>query len=120
LQVQDLTHLFVGDFGKILIPRANGVERLRGLSANDLIDFRSEFAASAGGPALFARKDDCDVDYSQYTEKYLNKSMATEPRMLSIVFDRIGVGPADEREKIFKGLVDNSVLTEARTLRAAR
>jgi hypothetical protein len=46
--------------------------------------------------------------------------MATEPRMLSIVFDRIGVGPADEREKIFKGLVDNSVLTEARTLRAAR
>jgi ABC-type nitrate/sulfonate/bicarbonate transport system substrate-binding protein len=61
-----------------------------------------------------------DADYSQYTEKYLNKSMATEPRMLSIVFDRIGVGPADEREKIFKGLVDNSVLTEARTLRAAR
>ena len=41
-------------------------------------------------------------------------------RMLSIVFDRIGVGPADEREKTFKGLVDNSVLTEARTLRAAR
>jgi ABC-type nitrate/sulfonate/bicarbonate transport system substrate-binding protein len=61
-----------------------------------------------------------DADYSQYTEKYLNKSMATELRMLSIVFDRIGVGPADERERIFKGLVDNSVLTEARTLRAAR
>jgi hypothetical protein len=61
-----------------------------------------------------------DADYNQYTEKYLNKSMATELRMLSIVFDRIGVGPADEREKIFKGLVDNSVLTEARTLRAAR
>lgn len=61
-----------------------------------------------------------DADYSQYTEKYLNKAMATEPRMLSIVFDRIGVGPAAEREKIFKGLVDNSVLTEARTLRAAR
>ena len=61
-----------------------------------------------------------DADYNQYTEKYLNKAMATEPRMLSIVFDRIGVGPADEREKTFKGLVDNSVLTEARTLRAAR
>jgi hypothetical protein len=61
-----------------------------------------------------------DADYNQYAEKYLNKSMATELRMLSIVFDRIGVGPADEGEKIFKGLVDNSVLTEARTLRAAR
>ena len=30
-----------------------------------------------------------DADYSQYTEKYLNKSMATEPRVLSIVFDLI-------------------------------
>jgi len=61
-----------------------------------------------------------DADYAQYSEKYLNKSMATEPRMLSIVFDRIGVAPGDEREKIFKGLVDNSILTEAKTLRAAR
>jgi NitT/TauT family transport system substrate-binding protein len=59
-----------------------------------------------------------DADYSQYTEKYLNKSMSTEPRMLAIVFDRIGVAPGEEREKLFKGLVDNSVLTEARTLRA--
>lgn len=60
-----------------------------------------------------------DADYVQYTEKYLNRSMTTEPRMLSIVFDRIGVAPGEEREKLFKGLVDNSVLTEARTLRAA-
>jgi len=59
-----------------------------------------------------------DADYAQYTEKYLNKSMTTEPRMLSIVFDRIGVAPGDDREKLFKGLVDNSVLAEARTMRA--
>jgi len=59
-----------------------------------------------------------DADYAQYTEKYLNKSMTTEPRMLSIVFDRIGVASAEEREKLFKGLVDNSILTEAKTLRA--
>jgi hypothetical protein len=45
--------------------------------------------------------------------------MTTEPRMLSIVFDRIGVPPGDEREKLFKGLVDNGVLAEARTLRAS-
>jgi len=50
----------------------------------------------------------------------LNKSMATEPRMLSIVFDRIGRRSGDEREKIFKGLVDNSISAEAKTLRAAR
>jgi hypothetical protein len=49
----------------------------------------------------------------------LNKTLATEPRMLSIVFDRIGVAPGDEREKLFKGLVDNSVIAEARALRAA-
>lgn len=60
-----------------------------------------------------------DADYTQYTEKYLNKSMTTEPRMLSIVFDRIGVAPGDEREKLFKGLVDNGVLAEARTLQAS-
>jgi ABC-type nitrate/sulfonate/bicarbonate transport system substrate-binding protein len=60
-----------------------------------------------------------DADYNQYTEKYLNKSMSTEPRMLSIVFDRIGVAPGEEREKLFKGLVDNSILAEAKTLRAA-
>jgi ABC-type nitrate/sulfonate/bicarbonate transport system substrate-binding protein len=59
-----------------------------------------------------------DADYAQYTEKYLNKSMTTEPRMLSIVFDRIGVASAEEREKVFKGLVDNSILAEAKTLRA--
>lgn len=59
-----------------------------------------------------------DADYSQYTEKYLNKSMNTEPRMLSIVFDRIGVAPGEEREKLFKGLVENGVLAEARALRA--
>jgi hypothetical protein len=45
--------------------------------------------------------------------------MATEPRMLSIVLERIGVGSADEREKIFKGLVDNSIIAEAKTLRAS-
>jgi NitT/TauT family transport system substrate-binding protein len=59
-----------------------------------------------------------DADYAQYTEKYLNKSMTTEPRMLSIVFDRIGVAAGDEREKIFKGLVDNSALVDAKALRA--
>jgi ABC-type nitrate/sulfonate/bicarbonate transport system substrate-binding protein len=58
-----------------------------------------------------------DADYAQYTEKYLNKSMTTEPRMLSIVFDRIGIAAADERDKFFKGLVDNSVLTDAKALR---
>jgi ABC-type nitrate/sulfonate/bicarbonate transport system substrate-binding protein len=60
-----------------------------------------------------------DADYAQYTEKYLNKSMSTEPRLLSIVFDRIGVSVGDERDKFFKGLVDNSVLTDARALRLA-
>ena len=60
-----------------------------------------------------------DADYAQYTEKYLNKSMMTEARMLSIVFDRIGVAPGDEREKLFKGLVDNSAVVDAKALRAA-
>ena len=41
-----------------------------------------------------------DADYAQYTEKYLNKSMTTEPRMLSIVFDRIGVAPGAGAGKI--------------------
>ena len=59
-----------------------------------------------------------DADYAEYTEKYLNKSMTTEARMLSIVFDRIGVAPGDEREKLFKGLVDNSALVDAKALRA--
>jgi NitT/TauT family transport system substrate-binding protein len=59
-----------------------------------------------------------DADYAQYTEKYLNKSMMTEPRMLSIVFDRIGVASGDEREKLFKGLIDNSALVDAKALRA--
>jgi ABC-type nitrate/sulfonate/bicarbonate transport system substrate-binding protein len=60
-----------------------------------------------------------DADYNQYAEKYLNKPMTTEPRMMSIVFDRIPVTAPDEREKLFKGLVDNSVIAEARALRAA-
>lgn len=60
-----------------------------------------------------------EADYSQYTEKYLNKSMTTEPRMLSIVFDRIGIAAGDDRDKFFKGLVDNSVLIDARALRLA-
>jgi ABC-type nitrate/sulfonate/bicarbonate transport system substrate-binding protein len=60
-----------------------------------------------------------DADYAQYTEKYLNKSMMTEARMLSIVFDRIGVAPGDEREKLFKSLVDNSAVVDAKALRAA-
>lgn len=60
-----------------------------------------------------------DADYNQYAEKYLNKAMTTEPRMMSIVFDRIPVTSPDEREKLFKGLVDNSVIAEARSLRAA-
>jgi NitT/TauT family transport system substrate-binding protein len=60
-----------------------------------------------------------DADYAQYTEKYLNKSFVTEPRALAIVFDRIGVAAAEEREKLFQGLVDNSVIAEARALRGA-
>jgi ABC-type nitrate/sulfonate/bicarbonate transport system substrate-binding protein len=59
-----------------------------------------------------------DADYNQYAEKYLNKPMTTEPRTMSIVFDRIPVTSPDEREKLFKGLVDNSVIAEARALRA--
>jgi len=43
--------------------------------------------------------------------------MMTEPRMLSIVFDRIGVGAGDEREKLFKGLVDNGIIAEAKAFR---
>ena len=58
-----------------------------------------------------------DADYNQYAEKYLNKPMVTEPRMLAIVFDRIPVAAPDEREKLFKGLVDNSLIGEARALR---
>jgi NitT/TauT family transport system substrate-binding protein len=60
------------------------------------------------------------ADYAQYAEKYLNKPMTTEPRMMSIVFDRIPVTAPEEREKLFQGLVDNSVIAEARALRAAR
>ena len=61
-----------------------------------------------------------DADYARYAEKYLNKSMTTEPRMLSVVFDRIGLASGEERDKFFKGLVDNSVLAEARVLRPTR
>jgi NitT/TauT family transport system substrate-binding protein len=61
-----------------------------------------------------------DADYAQYSEKYLNKQMTTESRMLSIVFDRIPVNSAEEREKISKGLVDNSLIAEAKALRAGR
>jgi ABC-type nitrate/sulfonate/bicarbonate transport system substrate-binding protein len=59
-----------------------------------------------------------DADYLQYTGKYLNKNVATEPRTLSIVFDRIGVTSGDERDKLFKGVVDNSILVEAKALRS--
>jgi NitT/TauT family transport system substrate-binding protein len=61
-----------------------------------------------------------NADYAQYAEKYLNKPMTTEPRMMTIVFDRIPVTAPEERERLFKGLVDNSVIAEARALRAAR
>jgi NitT/TauT family transport system substrate-binding protein len=60
-----------------------------------------------------------NADYAQYAEKYLNKPMTTEPRMMTIVFDRIPVTAPEERDKLFKGLVDNSVIAEARALRAA-
>jgi len=60
-----------------------------------------------------------NADYNQYKEKYLSKTVLTEPRTLSIVFDRIGVTSGDEREKLFKGVVDNSVLSEAKALRSA-
>jgi len=59
-----------------------------------------------------------DADYRQYTEKYLSKTAETAPRALGIVFERIGVSSADERDKLFKGVVDNTVLTEARALRS--
>jgi ABC-type nitrate/sulfonate/bicarbonate transport system substrate-binding protein len=59
-----------------------------------------------------------DADYAQYSQKYLNKPMTTEPRMLSIVFDRIPVSSPEERERVFKGLIDNSVIAEAQALRA--
>ena len=58
-----------------------------------------------------------DADYAQYTKKYLNQSFITDPRMLSIVFERIPIAAPDERERLFKGLVDNSIIAEARTLR---
>jgi ABC-type nitrate/sulfonate/bicarbonate transport system substrate-binding protein len=60
-----------------------------------------------------------DADYTQYKEKYLSKTGQTEPRALSIVFERIGVSSADEREKLFKGVVDNTILAEAQALRSA-
>jgi NitT/TauT family transport system substrate-binding protein len=39
-----------------------------------------------------------NADYAQYAEKYLNKPMVTEPRMMTIVFDRIPVTTAEERD----------------------
>jgi ABC-type nitrate/sulfonate/bicarbonate transport system substrate-binding protein len=60
-----------------------------------------------------------EADYNQYKDKYLSKTAETAPRTLSIVFDRIGVSSADERERLFKGVVDNSVLREAKALRSA-
>jgi NitT/TauT family transport system substrate-binding protein len=60
-----------------------------------------------------------DADYNQYKEKYLSKSAQTDARALSIVFERIGVVSDGERDKLYKGVVDNSVLAEARALRAA-
>jgi ABC-type nitrate/sulfonate/bicarbonate transport system substrate-binding protein len=59
-----------------------------------------------------------DADYAQYSEKYLNKSFVTEPRMLSIVFDRISITASEDRDRLFKGLVDNSIVSEARALRS--
>jgi ABC-type nitrate/sulfonate/bicarbonate transport system substrate-binding protein len=66
-------------------------------------------------------KDDkqLDADYIQYKEKYLSKTAQTDTRALAIVFERIGVASADERDKLYKGVVDNSVLAEARALRSA-
>lgn len=58
-----------------------------------------------------------DADYAQYSDKYLNKPYLTEPRMLSLIYDRIPVSGAEERDKLFKGLVDNSLIAEARALR---
>jgi hypothetical protein len=43
--------------------------------------------------------------------------MTTQARMFSIVFDRIPVSSPEERERIFKGLIDNSVIAEAHGLR---
>lgn len=60
-----------------------------------------------------------DADYIQYKEKYLSKTAQTDARALSIVFERIGVASADERDKLYKGVVDNSILAEARALRSA-
>jgi ABC-type nitrate/sulfonate/bicarbonate transport system substrate-binding protein len=60
-----------------------------------------------------------DADYNQYKEKYLSKTAQTDARALAIVFERIGVASADERDKLYKGVVDNSVLSEARALRSA-
>lgn len=61
-----------------------------------------------------------DLDYQQYAGKYLNKTMMTEKEALSIVFDRIGIGSAQERENLFSGLVDNSILLEIRQSKARR
>lgn len=60
-----------------------------------------------------------DADYNQHKEKYLSKTAATEPRTLAIVFERIGLSSADERDKLFRGVVDNSILSEARALRSS-
>jgi hypothetical protein len=60
-----------------------------------------------------------DADYNQYKEKYLSKTAQTDARALSIVFERIGIVAADERDKLYKGVVDNSLLAEARALRSA-
>ncbi len=61
-----------------------------------------------------------DADYAQYTEKYLNKPFVTEPRMFSIVFDRLSITATDERDRLFKGLVDNSLIHDAHPLSASR
>lgn len=58
-----------------------------------------------------------DADYAQYAEKYLHRPYVTEPRMLTLVYDRIPVTGAEDRDKLFKGLVDNSVIAEARAIR---
>jgi len=53
-----------------------------------------------------------DVDYRLYGQKYLNKTALTYEETLSIVMERIGVKSKQEREDLFKGLVDNSLLLE--------
>ena len=49
----------------------------------------------------------------------LCSKISVERRLKANVFDRIGVTAPDERAKLFKGVVDNGILTEARALRVS-